>query len=66
VASSPRKKQVVKKEVEVQVANGDVVKAEEVKVEKDDVETTIEIKSEEVGNVAIQGIPDIEDLANGA
>jgi endonuclease-3 len=66
VSSSPRKKHIVKKEIDLEITNGDVVKAEEVVVEKDDVETTVEIKSEEIGNVALNGIPDIEDIGRSA
>lgn len=64
VAGSPRKKKVVKSKVEMEI-DGETVKAEEVIVEKDDAATTVEVKSEDVGNVVLRGIPDIEDLARG-
>lgn len=65
VAGSQKKKKVVKKEVELELEGGSAVKAEEVIVEKDDTAATVEVKSEDIGNVVLQGIPDIEDLASG-
>ncbi|SMQ45981.1 unnamed protein product [Zymoseptoria tritici ST99CH_3D7] len=66
VSSSPRKKHIVKKEIDLKVGTGEVVKTEKVVVDQDDVETTVEIKSEEIGNVALNGIPDIEDIGRSA
>lgn len=63
VAGSPRKKKVIKKDVGVKLDGEPVVKAEEVIVEKDDVAAAVQVKSEDVGNVVLQGVPDIEDFA---
>lgn len=63
VAGSPKKKKVVKKEVEVSLDDEPAVKAEEVVVEADDIGTTVKVKSEDAGNVVLQGVPDIEDFA---
>ncbi|CZT17201.1 related to DNA repair protein Ntg1 [Ramularia collo-cygni] len=63
VAGSPKKKKVVKKENEVSLEDEPPVKAEEVIVEKDDLSATVQVKSEDIGNVILQGVPDIEDFA---
>lgn len=66
VAGSPKKKKTVKKEVvEVKVEDGQVVKEEEQVVEADDVAATVQVKSEDLGEVQIEGrrMADIEDFA---
>jgi len=56
VASSPVKKKRVKKEVQIDRENGQVVKAEGVKVEEDDVGVKIEAELESDGNVQIEAL----------
>ncbi|EME50318.1 hypothetical protein DOTSEDRAFT_68994 [Dothistroma septosporum NZE10] len=67
VAGSPRKRKV-KKEVEIEVKDGEV-KKEEVEVETDDMGAVVEVKREDVGDVVVQmaidSVPDIEGLGAG-